>query len=178
MQTLLMTGGDVNMAAPMRAGDTSGTQKPTVSDAGQSDAVSTRVRHGPNSWPRVLGVLVSLTYGIGLPNLPVVSPAFNLPLAAVALAGVGLLGGLLIRMRRAVAVVPVAFFAGLVVGHVLHGWYPAAFPIGELIGIVPFAVLLWSLPLVIGVACGLPLGIWLEERLSQRGGRPDAHSSR
>lgn len=162
------------MVPPMRGEYTRAAKEPLVPAGVAPRPPDTRRYPGVDLLFRALGILVPLAFGVVLPDLSIVTPTANPLLMFSTLLAIGVVGGSLFRMRRGVVVVPLAVFVGLGLAHALLGWFSANFTIGELVGVVPMVVLLWCLPLVVGAACGLPLGIWLEERLPRRGGGHDA----
>jgi hypothetical protein len=135
---------------------------------------------------RGLGILIPLAFGLVLPHLAAVAPTAH-PLAALGiLLGVGIVGGSLLRLRRAVTLVPAAVFVGLTLRlwgeHALgsfFGWSSAIPAAQDVFEVLLVAVVLMLLPIVLGAALGVPLGIWLEMRLGEiarRRGKQDRYS--
>lgn len=139
-------------------------QAPDQAVASQRDRVTGR---HVDMLLRGLGVILPLGFGLLLLDLPLASPNFPLPVTITIVALIGLIGGALLRLRRATLIVPAAFLVGLGIGHVVHGWILSRMTVSALVVVMLYVLLLWCMPLIVGAAGGLPLGIWLEERIQR-----------
>jgi hypothetical protein len=134
------------------------------------------MRAGLNHVLRALGVTLPVVTGLALPDVSSLAPTVHPLVAFAVLAVVGLVAGLLLRAWLAPTLVPLAFVAGLVVrliaGYALGpflGLSSGAWSVLDGARVLLVAIAVLVVPLVLGTLVGVPVGVWLEERLTTSG---------
>jgi hypothetical protein len=131
------------------------------------------MRAGLNVVLWVVGLALPLAMGFALPEISAIAPTVHPLVAFIVLGVVGFVAGLLLRAWHAPSLVPLAFVIGLVARLV------AAHTVGAFLGLPsgdlsPFditrvllvAIAVLVVPLVLGTLVGVPLGAWLQQRLT------------
>jgi hypothetical protein len=121
------------------------------------------------------GLLLPLGTGLALPEVAALAPTADPLMTFAALAAVGVVGGMLVRRRVAVSLVPALLLLGLLVrlvatqtlAHYL-GLSVAHLAGGEVAQVVLEAIVVLAVPPGLGAALGLPLGVWLEEHATRK----------